>query len=181
MTDRIRHLGVLGSFLHLDPLVEAAKGAAKKGYEVRDVFSPVPIEEIEKLVSPRRSPVRFVTFFGGLIGMIGGFALAIITAMIWDIIVGGKPVTNHVPFVVVGFELLVLIGALSTFLAVLVFSRLPYRRFPGPAYRPEFSKDQFGLWLTCPDEKCDDARQFLAEAGAEKIRKIEVEKKGGKR
>ena len=179
MSHTTKNLGVLGSFLHLDLLIDAVRRAKDNGFEVRDVFSPVPIKEIEALVSPERSPVRFVTFAGGLFGMISGFALAILTALIWNMIVGGKPVTNHVPFVVVGFELLVLLGALSTFVAVLVFSRLPYTRFPGPAYRPEFSKDQFGLWIACPENNCDDARQYLAEAGAESIRRVEV--KGGTR
>lgn len=172
MSRAAENLGVLGSFLHLDQLTDAVRTAQDRGFEVRDVFSPVPLEEIQELVSPARSPVRFVTFLGGLSGIIGGFALAILTAVIWNMVVGGKPVTNHVPFVVVGFELMVLLGALSTFLAVLVFARLPYRKFPGPAYRPEFSKDRFGLWLTCKNEGCDEARQFLIEAGAETVRRL---------
>lgn len=175
MKRRPEPLGVLGSFLTPDALIEAIERAKDKGYEVRDVFSPFPVEEVEELVAPSPSPVRFATFFGGLSGVVGGFALCILTALIWNIVVGGKPVTNHVPFVVVGFELLILIGALFTFSAVLVFGRLPYRKFPGPAYRPEFSNDQFGLWLGCKDDKCDDARQLLAEAGAETIRRVGVD------
>jgi len=167
-------LGVLGSFLNPDELIKAIERAKDKGYRVREVFSPFPIEEVLERVSPSPSPVRFLTFLGGLSGVVGGFALCILTALIWNIIVGGKPVTNHVPFVVVGFELLVLTGALFTFMAVLIFSRLPYRKFPGPAYRPEFSKDQFGLWLSCEDARRDDAQKFLAEAGAESIRLVEM-------
>ncbi len=168
--------GVLGSFVHLDRLIDAIRTAQDRGFEVQDVFTPMPVEEVLELVSPKKSPVRFVTFFGGFAGVVGGFALCLLTVTIWNIIVGGKPVTNFVPFVVVGFELLVLLGALATFLAVLVFARLPYRKFPGPAYRPEFSNDRFGLWLACKTDGCDEARELLIEAGAETVHRLGEQK-----
>jgi hypothetical protein len=174
--------GILGSFAHVDTLVQAVKDAKEKQYAVLDVFSPVPVEEVMELQSKGKSPVRFVTFGGALTGIVGGFALAIGTSVIWDMIVGGKPVTHHVPFVVVGFELMILLGALATLLAILVFSRLPYRQFPGPAYRPEFSEDQFGLWLGCDnnnEENIDKIRRFMVEAGASQVRVIGEEAKGG--
>ena len=171
--------GVVGAFSHVDALVEAVELAKARELEVQDVFSPVPVEEVLTLASPKPSPVRFVTFGGALTGIVGGFALAIGTSVIWDMIVGGKPVTHHVPFVVVGFELMVLLGALATLLAILIFSRLPYRRFPGPAYRPEFSNDQFGLWLGCEEGEEDKARQFLEEAGASAVHVIGKDSPGG--
>ncbi len=170
--------GVVGSFPHLDVLIETAKKAKDKGLTVEDVFSPVPIKDVEQMLSPKASPVRFVTLSGALFGVTGGFALAIGTAMIWNIIVGGKPVTNHVPFVVVGFEALVLFGALATMLGILVFSRLPYTKFPGPAYRPSFSRDEFGLWLSDKTESSSDARALLEEAGAIDIESVGEAKEG---
>lgn len=160
------HAGVLGSFVHLDALLDAVKSAKAQKIEVVDVFSPVPVEELTTLLSPAPSPVRFVTFVGGLLGIVGGFALGIVSAMIWDIIVGGKPVTDFVPFVVIAFEGLILLGALATFVALLVFGKLPYTKFPGKAYRPEFSKDTFGLWLGGAKHQAEQAREFLKEAGA---------------
>ena len=171
--------GVLGSFAHVDLLIRAVKDAKEKKFDVVDVFSPVPVEEVMAVASPKQSPVRFVTFTGGLFGILGGFSLAIATSLIWNMIVGGKPVTHHVPFVVVGFEALVLLGALFTFVAILFFGKLPYRRFPGPAYRPEFSREMFGLWIMCPDGDEDRARQFLVEAGATAVRRLGDDEAGG--
>ena len=143
----------------------------KQDVEILDVFSPVPVEEVTELLLPSRSPVRFVTFVFAVMGMVGGFALAILTSIIWDLIVGGKPVTHHVPFVVVGFELTILSGAIGTFLALLFFSRLPNRKFPGGGYRPEFSLDRFGVWLTGDLEQ---ARKLLKDAGADDVYESEV-------
>lgn len=170
--------GVVGAFPHLDVLIATVKKAQDLGLRVEDVFSPVPIKEVEELVSPKTSPVRFVTLSGALFGIVGGFALAIGTSVIWNIIVGGKPVTHHVPFVVVGFEALILCGAIATLLAILVFSKLPYTQFPGPAYRASFSKDEFGLWLSDKTETSKDARKLLEDAGAQAIANVGEEKRG---
>ncbi len=175
--DNAPKTGMVGAFKHLDSLIRAVeKATADKHLKVVDVFSPVPIKEVERLLSPSPSPVRFITFSGALFGVIGGFALSILTALIWNIYVGGKPIANHVPFVVVGFEALILFGALFTLVAILIFSRLPYTRFPGPAYQSSFSNDEFGLWVT--HEALDKARVFLEEAGAVAITEIRTGKGG---
>ena len=159
--------GVLGSFAHIDTLEEAIDKAKSRGFEVRDVFSPVPVEGVQARLAPGPSPVRFATFVGGLTGLVGGMALGILTALIWNIVVAGKPVANHVPFVVLGFEAMILLGGFGTLFGLVIAARLPYRKFPPPAYREEFSKDRFGLWLGCPDSALSQATAFLEEAGAE--------------
>lgn len=164
--------GVVGSFAHLDEMMNALVSARSAGLTVQDVFSPVPVEEANAFVRPGRSPVRFVTFAGGLSGLVGGFALALLTSQVWDLIVGGKPVNNFIPFVVVGFELTILIGALATLMALLGFARLPFRGFPGPAYRPQFSADRFGIWLSCGDDRVDEAQELLDRCGAEEVTRL---------
>jgi hypothetical protein len=172
--------GLLGSFAHVDALVEAVKAARAEGLEIKDVYSPVPVDEINELVMTKPSPVRFFTFAGGLTGLVGGLALGILTAMIWNITVGGKPVTSHVPFVVIGFEGMILLGALFTFAALLIFGHLPFTRFPGKAYRPEFSNDRFGLWLTCPKHQVNKARGVMEKAGALEVTTLDrVSWRGG--
>jgi len=161
--------GVLGIFEHTDSLMEALRQARARQFEVRDVYTPVPNEEVTEFLSPRTSPIRFVTVTGALLGLLGGMALAIGTSLVWNIVVGGKPVTAVIPFLVVGFELTILIGALATLLALLLFGGLPHRRFPGPAYRAEFSDDRFGVWLGGSGEAADAARGLLEDAGAVEV------------
>lgn len=161
--------GVLGIFVHTDSMLEALRQARARQVEVRDVYTPVPNEEVAEFLSPRTSPVRFVTVTGALLGLVGGMALAIGTSLVWSIIVAGKPVTAVIPFLVVGFELTILLGALATLVALLVFGGLPYRRFPGAAYRPQFSDDRFGVWLGGTGEAAAAARRLLEEAGAVEV------------
>jgi len=92
--------GVLGIFEHTDSMMEALRQARARQVEVRDVYTPVPNEEVAEFLSPRTSPVRFVTVTGALLGLVGGMALAIGTSLVWSIIVSGKPVTAVIPFLV---------------------------------------------------------------------------------
>jgi molybdopterin-containing oxidoreductase family membrane subunit len=164
---------VVGAYSHLDQLLTAARAARDARLDVVDIYSPVPVEEAAALISPGRSPVRFVTLVGALSGLVGGFALAYMTSHQWNMVVGGKPVDSVIPFMVVGFELTILIGALSTLVALLFFARLPNRRFPPAAYRDRFSCDQFGLYVGCESAKAQLARDLLKSHGAADIYYIE--------
>jgi hypothetical protein len=164
--------GVLGSFAHIDTLEQAIDAARSHGFEVRDVFSPVPVSGVLAKLAPQPSPVRFATFLGGLAGLIGGLALGILTSLIWNIVVAGKPVANHVPFMVLGFEAMILLGAFGTLFGLIIAARLPFTKFPGPAYREEFSKDRFGLWLGCKDDELQKALALLQNVGAESFNPV---------
>jgi hypothetical protein len=166
---------VLGVFAHADALTEALRRAkASPGLEVEDVYSPVPDHQVLELCEPRKSPVRLLTFAGGLTGLTGGLALAVLTSLVWNMIVFGKPVTSVVPFLVVGFEGTILFGALGTLVGLLLFARLPYTAFPPAAYRPSFSKDRFGLWLSCRPHRTEHAHSLLRETGAEQVEDIDL-------
>ncbi|RJO65951.1 MAG: DUF3341 domain-containing protein [Myxococcales bacterium] len=169
MSGRGSCAGVVGVFAHVDALMDALQKARGAGLTIRDVYSPVPNPEILEFVSPGRSPVRFVTLGGAITGCVSGLALAILSSLTYNLIVSGKPVTAIVPFLVVAFELTILFGALSTLAALLFFSKLPFRRFPAAAYRPEFSDDRFGLFIACDDATGERASALLAEAGAERV------------
>lgn len=172
MSEPVSADGLLGVFAHKDALLEALRRARSTDIEIRDVFTPVPYHEVEDLLASRKSPLRFITFKGAVLGLVGGIALAILTSLTWNLIVGGKPVTSLVPFLVVGFEFTILFGALATLAGLLLLAGLPYRRFPGPAFRPEFSRDRFGVWLVPAASKAAAAREILEEAGAVEIQQV---------
>src|SRR3989339_1458938 len=97
-------LSFLGVFSHVDSLVAAVKKCQQNQFNVCDVYSPVPNEEIAHLVKPGRSPIRFVTLTGALAGLCSGLGLALWTSAVWELMAGGKAVYALIPFVVVGFE-----------------------------------------------------------------------------
>jgi hypothetical protein len=166
---------LLGRFDHADRALDSVRKLKEKKIPITDVFSPVANHELYEAVAGNgKSPIRFLTFTGALLGMISGFALALGSSSLWDMIVGGKPVYSIMPFVVVGFELLILFGAIATLTGVLVFGGLPFRKFPGRAYRPEFSDDQFGVHVSPPADRVDETRAILATAGALDIQDLDT-------
>lgn len=172
MIRRPQPRGVLGVFEHTDQVLAALRATQLARLTVRDVYSPVPFEQAREYVRPGRSPVRFATFVGAVTGLVSGLALAFMTSDVWNLVVGGKPVDSIVPFMVVGFELTILFGALATLVALLWLARLPDVGFPGPAYREEFSLDRFGIWIDCAagDERA--ASDLLRQAGASDVQRI---------
>jgi molybdopterin-containing oxidoreductase family membrane subunit len=161
---------MLGMFDNIDGMMQALEQARERRLEIIDVYTPVPDHHVAELVSPKKSPVRYVSFSGGITGLVAGMALAIGTSLVWNLIVGGKPVTSIIPFLVIGFELTILFGALATLAALLLFGGMPYRKFPTAGYRPEFSDDRFGVWIGGAEQ---EARKLLEEAGAVEVQAVE--------
>src|SRR5690606_36093660 len=138
---------VVGVFTFLDDALKAIHMAKEQGLDYR-AYSPFANHEIEHASSESRSPVRFVTGTGALIGITFGFGLAIMCSMDWPMRVSAKDVVSIPAFVVIGYECTILIGAIFTLLALLHFCRLPdILRKVG--YDPRFSDDKFGVVIGC--------------------------------
>jgi len=172
---RSRERTVAGTFEHLDLALKALRGSRDKGLRAVEFYSPVPVEEAEELLEQGRSPVRFFTFAGAVTGLASGMALAMLSSLTYNLVVGGKPVLAPVPFLVVGFEFLILLGGIFTLLGLLTLAGLPARKFPPPLYRPEFSDDRFGLVLACKPDDVKSAREFLRSSGAQRVEVQEEE------
>jgi len=163
---------VLGVFAHVDTTVRAIGELKRRGFGRLATYSPVPLEELEEALTGHglpRSPVRLFTLVGGLTGTACGFALTIWTVLKWDLITGGKPVVSIPPFVIIAFELTILLGGLCTLLGLLVTAPLPSLR-ASPHYDPRFSADHFGVEVTCSPDQVPAVAEILRTAGAEEVR-----------
>jgi hypothetical protein len=160
--------GVLASFVHIDAAVDAIRALRAMGQRNLVVYSPAPNHEIEEALSHRVSPVRLFTLIGGLSGCTAGFAMTIWMSYDWPVVVGGKPIASIPPYVVIGFELTILLGALSTVAAVALFSALMAK--PGVAYDPRFSDDQIGIFVPDTGDERPSIEQLLRSAGAVEVR-----------
>ena len=80
-----------------------------------------------------------------------------------------KPIVSLPPFMVIIFELTILMGALATLLGLLINSRLR-RNVPTTMYDTRFSEDKFGVMITCEKENVKDAEEILTSQGAEDIK-----------
>jgi len=162
---------VLGVFAHVDTTVRALEELRGKGYHNLEVYTPVPVHEIEDVMERDRpvSPVRLFTLIGGLTGTASGFFLTIWSALKWGLVTGGKPVVSIPPFVVIAFELTILFGGLASVLGAIVLGRLPRFRFT-TAFDPRFSNDRFGVAVHCAPDRSPSVREILRTTGAEEVR-----------
>jgi ActD protein len=165
--------GVLGIFSYVDVTVETVKKLKRAGFFKLRVFSPLPNHDIEEVMDEPESIVRFFTFFGAMLGAACGVAFTVLTSTDWPISVSAKPIVSLPPFIVIIFELTILIGALSTLLGFLINGRLR-RNAPKSMYDPRFSEDKFGVMVTCEKESVNEVENILSSQGAEEIKFDEV-------
>jgi Alternative complex III, ActD subunit len=119
-------------FLHkLEELVKS--GVSPKDIETR---APHPVHHAEEILDMGPSIVRTFALIGGLTGAATGYLFTSLTAMVWRLPVGNKPIVGIPAFTVIAFELMVLFGGLSSFLGFLISSRMP-------AVRNVISSDEF--------------------------------------
>ncbi|MFQ5881406.1 MAG: DUF3341 domain-containing protein [Candidatus Methylomirabilales bacterium] len=160
--------GLVGSFRHLDSLLEAIERLRQAGHRDLQSLSPVPHHAIDEALEKPASPVRVFTLIGCLLGGITGLILTVAPSLNYPLITGGKPIVSIPPFLIIIFELTILFGGLLTLGGMLLNARLP-RMHIGPAYDPRFSEDRFGLWVRCEVKDFDAVAQLLQSAGAEEV------------
>jgi hypothetical protein len=160
--------GILASFVHVDAAADAIRALRARGHRNLVVYSAAPNHEIEEALDHPVSPVRLITLIGGLTGCAAGFGMTIWMSLDWPVLVGGKPIASIPPYVVIAFELTILLGALSTVAAVALFSVLMGKR--GIAYDPKFSDDQIGVFVPAGRDPVGTVEQLLRSAGAVEVR-----------
>jgi hypothetical protein len=160
--------GLLASFIHIDAAVDAIRALRATGHRKLVVYSPAPNHELEEALSHRVSPVRLFTLIGGLTGCAAGFGMTIWMSYDWPVVVGGKPIASIPPYVVIAFELTILMGALVTVAAVAFFSVAMGKR--GVAYDPRFSDDQVGIFVPADSDQIASVETLLRNAGAVEVR-----------
>lgn len=161
--------GVLGAFVHIDAATDAIRALKAQGHANLTVYSAAPNHEIEEALEHKVSPVRLFTLIGGLTGCAAGFAMTIWMSLDWPVLVGGKPIASIPPYVVFGFELMVLMGALSTVLGVILMTAFGARGRQ-PLYDPRFSDDHVGVFVPCRPEQAAGVEAVLKKAGSVEVK-----------
>ena len=98
------------------------------------------------------SPVRLFTLIGGLTGCAAGFGMTIWMSLDWPLLVGGKTIASIPPYVVIAFELTILLGALSTVARGGPVLACSWASAGSPTI-PSYSDDQIGVFVPAgPDQ-----------------------------
>ena len=162
--------GILGAFRELDSTTDAIHALRTGKYGDLTVYTPTPRHEIEHALGDPPSPVRRFTLIGGLLGVTFGYWIAIWVSDYWPLVVGGKPIASWVPYTIIGFEVMVLVGALSTVAGMFINSRIPKLTMT-VGYDPRFSHGDYGVWVECEPANASKVESVLREHGAVEVRR----------
>jgi len=135
------------------------------------------MEAVDHVRAWGRSPVRYWQLFGGITGVLAAIALTFGTSWEWNLNAGGRPVISVPPYIIIMFELLILIGGLSGLTGFFIHNRMPVFD-PLPGYRSRFSEDKFGLVVQCDESAAGGVESVMRDAGAEDITREILEEAG---
>ena len=156
---------------YMDLLIDTIRELRSKGFEDIRAFSPVPSHEIEDALDKGYEPskVKYFTLCGAILGACVGAAFTVLTSLDWPIVTSAKPIVSVPPYMIIIFECMILIGGLSTFLGLIINSRL--RKNVDPIhYDDRFSNDKFGILVTFDNADFEQVEHILRDFGSEELK-----------
>ena len=162
---------ILAIYSYMDLLIDTIKELRSKGFEDIRAFSPVPSHEIEDALDRGYEPskVKYFTLCGAILGACVGAAFTVLTSLDWPIVTSAKPIVSVPPYMIIIFECMILIGGLSTFLGLIINSRL--RKNVDPIHYDErFSNDKFGILVTVDSGDFEEVEHILRDFGSEELK-----------
>ncbi len=157
---------VMGLFKDDGKAARAIGDLQAAGFSFLRAHSPLPSQRIVEVLKLKPSRVGWFTLAGGILGFFTGFALAIFTAVQWNLVVSGKPIVSLIPFFIVGFEFTILFSVFGNVVGLLVCARLPDARGL-EVYDPRCSGEHFGVLASCKAGREKDLMDFFQKKGAE--------------
>lgn len=166
--------GVMAEFESPTSLVNAARSAREKGYRKLDAYSPFPIEELSDALHLPKNRLPLIVLIGGLLGGIGGYFLQYyVTVIYFPINVAGRPLHSWPAYIVITFEMTILLAAFACVLGLLALCGLPMPYHP-VFNSPRFamaSRNRFFLCIESADPLFDHVRtsEFLETLGPREV------------
>ena len=172
-----RIYGVIAEFDSATALVNAARAAREKGYRKLDAYSPFPIEELSDALHLHKNWLPLIVLLGGIAGGIAGFLLQYyVTVVYFPINVAGRPLNSWPAYIVITFEMTILLAAISAVLGLLALCGLPIPYHPVfnvPRFRLA-SRNRFFLCIEAADPMFDRDRtcSFLESLEASEVSEV---------
>ena len=170
----------LAEFENPAQLLQAAEKLRESEFKNFDCYSPFPVHGLDKAMGEKRSLIGWAAGIIGTLGLTAGVLLQWWTGSIaYPIVVSGKPLFSYQAYSPVSFAFMVISGAATAFIGMLLFNKLP--RFNHPVFESErFKKvtdDGFFAAIESTDENFDwdKARAFLESIGGKNVELITEE------
>ena len=117
---------ILAQFDSANDLYHAAEKLRDNGYKEFDCHSPFPIHGMDEAMGLKRSPLGYIVFVIGSLGLIGIMTLMWWTSAVdYPLVISGKPFFSYPAFVPITFALTVLTSAIGATISMLAINRLP--------------------------------------------------------
>ncbi len=163
--------GVLAEFDTPGELVEGARRVRDAGFSEFDAYSPFPVHGIDPAMGIKRTILPIIIFGAGFAGAIGGLLLQwYCNSYAWTWNISGKPLWSIPANIPIAYELAILVSAITTFLGMWAFNRLP--QVWHPFFRKErfarVTDDGFFIGIEARDRRFDleKTTKLLTDAGA---------------
>ncbi|HSB19880.1 MAG TPA: quinol:electron acceptor oxidoreductase subunit ActD [Anaeromyxobacteraceae bacterium] len=160
--------GVLATFD--EPAAAARAIRSLRGRGIRDLHAglPAPFPEVVAALGKPRSAIDYATMPGALLGLVLGILLPVLTSLSWPLVTGGKEIVSLPAFVVIIFEMTVLVGSIANLVAVTVRSFLGGGTGAFPRGE-RFNGDRLAVFAAGGGE---EAERVFREAGALEVRRV---------
>lgn len=169
--------GVMAEFTTPDEYVQALRKVRAAGYTKFDGYSPMPIHEAFEAMGLEGNPVPLMVLIGGILGGVGGLALATWVSMIaYPVNIGGRPLFSWPAFIPPVFETTVLLASLTAVFGMIAMNGLPLLYHPVwnvPAFA-RASADRFFVCIEATDPKFEvgATKSFLAGLGSHEVSEV---------
>ena len=170
--------GISAEFDETDPLMNAARLARQKGYTRMDAYTPMPVEGLSEAIGYRNKQMPALMFVGGLFGATLGYWMqwfANVDSYVLN--VGGRPYHTWPNFIVITFEMTVLVCALTGVFGMLALNGLPtlYHPMFGVEGFDRHSQDRFFFAIEARDPNFDfeETMGFMRSLGALRVEVVE--------
>lgn len=166
--------GAIAEFSGPAELLKGVSFMRTAGFRTIDTHTPFPVHGMDKAMGLGQSRLPWFVLVGALTGT---FAAGIMqwwmNGVDYKIRIGGKPFVSYQAYVPVMFEVTILLGAITTVLALFALTRLP-RPYHPLFTHPRFARatdDGFLLSVESTDPKWDEwhVQTLLQEAGGTHI------------
>jgi hypothetical protein len=170
--------GLAAEYATPEHVLAAATAARAAGYRVVDAYTPFPVEGLDDAIGQRPSRLGYLVLAAGVAGVVLGYVMQWYASVeFYPLNVGGRPLNSWPNFIVITFEVTVLLAALVAAVAMLVRNGLPR------LYHPIFnargferaSRDRFFLCIESVDPHFDPqaTRGFLEGTQALAVTAVE--------
>lgn len=170
--------GLIAEYDTPEQVVAAATAARQAGYTRMDAYTPFPVEALDDALALKPTNLGFLVLLAGVAGAGGGFFMQwYSTHIAYPLNIGGRPLLDWPTYVVITFEVTVLLAAFTAGLFMLGRNGLP--RLYHPVFNtPGFeraTRDGFYLCIEAVDPRFDLAgtRSFLDGTAPVRVQEVE--------